>query len=481
LDPYKKDKPTKEMRNAPMTSSPLPIAIIGAGPIGLAAAAHLLRQGETPLVLEAGSSVGATMLCWGHVRLFSPWRSLIDHGAAALLDEEGWNAPDPEGFPTGRELVEEYLVPLASVPQLQSHLSLRTRVLSVTRQGLDKMKTPGRGQAPFVLRVQTAEGGEDDLLARAVIDASGTYEHPNPLGVNGTFALGERALHDVIFYGLPDVRGQQRERYTGRRVLVVGSGHSALNVLLDLAAVAGHDFSTRITWAIRRPDSQQLFGAGEHDALPARSQLGQRVHALLKSGTIRLVTTVHIQELHRSKQGILIVGEEERIGAVDEIIATTGFRPDLSLVRELRVALDPAVESPLALAPLIDPNVHSCGTVPPHGVEELAHPEQDFYIVGMKSYGRAPTFLTLTGYEQVRSIVAALSGDWERARQVELVLPETDICSTDTEGSCAFSPSGGLVGPAEWTTGSTSCCAPPSASHLLTVHVARRPIESCCR
>jgi thioredoxin reductase len=463
-----------------MTLSPLPIAIIGAGPVGLAAAAHLLRRGETPLVLEAGSSVGTTILKWGHVRLFSPWRYLIDHEAAALLDEEGWSAPGPEGYPTGRELVERYLVPLASVPQLQSHLSLRTRVLSVTRQGLDKMKTPGREQAPFALRVHTDEGEEYDLLTRAVIDASGTYEQPNPLGANGTFALGERALRDVIFYGLPDVRGQQRARYAGRRVLVVGSGHSAFNVLLDLAAVAAQDSATRITWAIRRPAVQQLFGGGEHDALPARGRLGERVHDLVKSERIRLVTNVHIQALRRSEQGILIVDEEERIGAVDEIIATTGFRPDLSLMRELRVALDPAAESPVALAPLIDPNIHSCGTVPPHGVVELSHPEQDFYIVGMKSYGRAPTFLTLTGYEQVRSIVAALTGDWERARQVELVLPETGVCSTDAGGPCSLPHTQEVAGHASVALESTSCYTPPSARQLLTIGVPRQRSESCC-
>ena len=47
-----------------------------------------------------------------------------------------------------------------------------------------------------------------------------------------------------------------------------------------------------------------------------------------------------------------------------------------------------------------------------------------------------PTFLTLTGYEQVRSIVAALVGDWDAARRVELELPETGVCSTDAGGSC---------------------------------------------
>jgi thioredoxin reductase len=435
-----------------MKTSSLPVAIIGAGPVGLAAAAHLLRRGEIPLVLEAGPSVGASILTWGHVRLFSPWRYLIDREAAAFLERQGWKAPDPEGYPTGQELVEQYLLPLAAVPQMQTVLSLKTQVMTVSRMGFDKMKTPGREQAPFVLRVQTSEGMERDVLARAVIDASGTYSQPNPLGAGGTFALGERAVHNAIFYGIPDVLGRERERYAGRRVLVVGSGHSAFNALLDLAQLSEQVPSTKIVWAIRRRDTQQLFGGGESDALPARGQLGQRIRDLMEHESLRLVTEVSIRALARTREGIVIEGEEERIGPVDEIIATTGFRPDLSLVRELRVALDESVESPVSLAPLIDPNVHSCGTVPPHGVEELSHPEQDFYIVGMKSYGRAPTFLMLTGYEQVRSIVAALCGDWDAARSVELVLPETGVCSTDLGGSCCT----------------------PAPSPLLTIGVKRR-------
>jgi hypothetical protein len=214
--------------------------------------------------------------------------------------------------------------------------------------------------------------------------------------------------------------------------------------------------------------------------LPARGQLGERIHDLVESGRISLITNVHIQALRRSEQGILITGEEERIGPVDEMIATTGFRPDLSLVRELRVALDPAVEGPVALAPLIDPNIHSCGTVPPHGVVELAHPEQDFYIVGMKSYGRAPTFLTLTGYEQVRSIVAALTGDWESARQVELVLPETGVCSSNAGGSCDLPHIQAVAKQVNGALVATSCCTPFPAQHLLTIGIPHQRSESCC-
>lgn len=413
-----------------------PVVIIGAGPVGLAAAAHLVRKGETPLLLEAGATVGASMLRWGHVRLFSPWRYVVDQQAQALLAEQGWQAPELEAYPTGREIVEQYLFPLAQVPEIKHALRLQTRVTAVSRARMDKVKTPTREETPFVVRIEQADGAEQDILARAVIDASGTYQAPNPLGAHGLFALGEQVAGDHIFYGIPNVLGTERARYAGKRVLVVGSGHSAQQTLLELAQLAEQEPDTRLLWAIRRLAVQQMFGGGADDALPERGQLGLRSLALLEQGQARLMAGVEIQALKRTEEGVVIVGEEERIGPVDEIIATTGFRPDLSFLREARLSLDPGLESPQALAPLIDPNIHSCGTVPPHGVEELSHPEANLFIVGMKSYGRAPTFLMLTGYEQVRSIVAALTGDWESARRVELALPETGVCSTDLGGSC---------------------------------------------
>ena len=462
-----------------METKQLPVAIIGAGPTGLAAAAHLLKRGETPLVFEAGRTVGAAVLQWGHVRLFSPWRELLDREAVALLEAEGWRAPDPAAYPTGRELVEDYLAPLAHTVRIQPHLSLGTRVVAVSRQGIDKMKTPDREEAPFILRVQTASGEEQDVLARAVIDASGTYETPNPLGASGLPALGEQALHQHIFYGIPDILGAQRERYADRRVLVVGSGHSAFNALLELAELAREHPETRLLWAIRRTDLGQLFGGAEKDALPARGALGLRMRDLVESGQVRLVTGVRISALYETSEGILIVGEEQHLGPVDEIIATTGFRPDLTLLRELRLALDGSLESPVRLAPLIDPNVHSCGTVPPHGVQELSHPEANFYIVGMKSYGRAPTFLTLTGYEQVRSIAAALAGDVEAARRVELVLPETGVCSSDVGGSCGVPATREMAEQDEQEAVSASCCTPPTRQ-LLTVGTVLAQVENCC-
>src|SRR5437660_1051837 len=182
----------------------LPIAIIGGGPIGLAAAAHVVTRNATPIVLEAGPAVGASVLNWSHVRVFSPWKYNIDPAARALLEAQGWRAPAAEEFPTGGELVGAYLRPLSETPRIAPHLRLNHRVMSVTRLGFDKMTTPGRGDAPFALRVATPSG-EQHILARAVIDASGTYTIPNPVGADGVTARGEPEAAARIYYGLADV------------------------------------------------------------------------------------------------------------------------------------------------------------------------------------------------------------------------------------------------------------------------------------
>ncbi len=285
------------------------------------------------------------------------------------------------------------------------------------------------------MRIQCPDGGEEQILARAIIDASGTWSMPNPLGADGLPALGEAAAAKQILYGIPDVLGRDQARYAGKRVVVVGSGHSAFNALLELAVLADQAPGTEITWAVRRKQVGQLFGGEQADALPERGRLGTRTRELVDNGTVRY-TSLRIAEIRRTVVGLELIGEDgATVGPVDEIVCATGFRPDLALTRELHLDLDAAVEAPSALAPLIDPNVHSCGSVPPHGAEQLKHPEPDFYTVGMKSYGRAPTFLLLTGYEQVRSVVAAIAGDWESARNVELVLPETGVCSTSSSSN----------------------------------------------
>jgi thioredoxin reductase len=428
----------------------LPVAVIGAGPVGLAAAAHLVARGLTPLILEAGAGVGASLRQWGHVRVFSPWQYNVDPAAAELLTAAGWDAPEPTDLPTGGEIVSRYLEPLAALPTIAPHLRLGARVIAITRLGIDKMTDRARADAPFQLRWIDADGNEQAALARAVIDASGTWTQPNPMGVDGLPVIGERALVDRIAYGIPDVLGEARQHYAGKTTLVVGSGHSAINAALALLELQKTTPGTRVLWALRRNRIERLLGGGLNDQLPERGALGLAARQAIDSGRLQILAPFAARRVVAEGEGVLI---EASLGgaainlAVDRIIVATGFRPDLQVLSELRVAIDPSTEAPPALSPLIDPNQHSCGTVPPHGVDELAHPEAGFYIVGSKSYGRAPTFLMATGYEQVRSVVAELAGDPVAARQVHLVLPETGVCSA--------APSSGSAG---------GCCGGPAAT-----------------
>ncbi len=415
--------------------SELPVVVIGAGPVGLAAAAELAERGLPFQVLEAGERVGSNVRQWGHVRMFSPWEYDVSPIAQKLLEEIGWEAPPRDEMPTGRDVVERLLEPLAAHPRLRDAIRFGARVESVSRVDHDALrdgKGGSRERAPFLVRVKTA-AGEEDLRAKAVIDASGTWQNPNPMGASGVPARGEPEARSasITTYGMPDVLGADRGRYAGQRVLVIGGGHSAQGVIQDLVALRREAPSTKVIWAVRAANLSRVFGGGEKDQLPGRGLLGLAVKKLVESGGVEVVTSFSAAAVRRveSGDGWIVSSNDRDLEAVDRIVVATGFRPDWSLERELRLAIDPATEAPAKLAPLIDPNVHSCGTVPPHGEAELRHPESDVYVVGMKSYGRAPTFLLRTGYEQVRSIVAALAGDTAAARRVELVLPETGVCS----------------------------------------------------
>lgn len=432
----------------------LPVAVIGAGPVGLAAAARLVERGLRPAVFEKGTGVGAAILEWGHVRVFSPWDYNVDDAAHALLAAEGIDAPSGGHLPTGEEIVVHYLEPLSRVPAIAAGLRLGAEVTAIARLGVDLMSNDGRTDAPFVVRYRDA-AGEHRLLARAVIDASGTWSKPNPMGVDGLPVPGETEAADRIAYGIPDIAGVERVSYAGKRVLVVGSGHSAINVALALLEVQAKAPGTEVLWALRRNRIDKLLGGGLNDQLPERGALGLAAKTAIDAGRLRMLAPFAAERVTRVGERLLVqatLGGIPFAEEVDRIVVATGFRPDFSFLREVRLALDPAVEAPPALAPLIDPNLHSCGTVPPHGIDELSHPEPGLTIVGSKSYGRAPTFLMATGYEQVRSVVAEIAGDRVAAREVRLVLPETGVCSAPVAStdSCR-----GGTAPAD----ADACCA----------------------
>jgi len=427
------------------------VAIIGAGPIGLAAAAHAQSRGLRTVVLEAGETAGAAISEWGHVRLFSPWSELTDTAATALLDRAGWQPPEAAAYPTGAEWVRDYLRPLATAVDATDEVEVRYqhRVIGVTRSGRDRLVDAGRETEPLVLQVETPKG-MTRVIASAVVDASGTWNGPNPLGGDGLPAFGEAEHADRINYRIPDLCTEAgRARYAGKHVVVAGTGASAQNTLVELARLAESQPDTRVSWLLRRPGTDNAFGGGDNDQLEARGELGKSARRAASSSAVTPITSFRAASVEVQPDGRLRVTDfgGQAVTDVDEIIAVTGFRPDLGFLGELRLDLDPVLQAPRDLAPMIDPNVHSCGSVEPHGAKVLAQPEPGFYLVGMKSYGRAPSFLTLTGCEQARSVVAAIAGDHEAADRVELVLPETGVCG----GSGTFDDaeqSGGCCAPA---------------------------------
>ncbi|NLP82761.1 NAD(P)-binding domain-containing protein [Microbacterium sp. CFH 90308] len=413
--------------------STLPVAIIGAGPIGLAAAAHLTERGIDFVVFEAGGEVAASVRAWGHTRLFSPWKHLVDPASRRLLEQHGWTLPEPERAPTGAELVEQYVAPLADVEEIATRVRLGVQVIGVTREGMDRTRTRARATTPFAVRIRTAAGEVEEIAARAVIDASGTYTSPNSLSSSGLELLGMSEVADAVAPALPDVLGRDRARFAGRHTTVVGAGHSAANTLLGLVELARQEPGTTVTWLIRNAQAVRVSSSAD-DELADRARLGSRVDNAVADGRITVLDGFEIIRGRRAAEGVELIGHRDGdvvMHRTDIVVNATGFRPDLDMLREIRLELDEIVEAPKRLAPLIDPNVHSCGTVEPHGFRELQHPEQGFFIVGMKSYGRAPTFLLATGYEQVRSVTAWLAGDAASASNVELVLPATGVCSTN--------------------------------------------------
>ncbi|WP_341976255.1 FAD-dependent oxidoreductase [Microbacterium sp. LWO13-1.2] len=420
--------------------SELPVVVIGAGPQGLAAAAHLVERSLDVVVVERGDGPAAAVSEWGHVRLFSAWAELTDTAGRRLLEPTGWSAP-ASGFPTGAEWVSEYLAPLADA--LGERIRYATTVTGVSRQGRDKVVEAGRKSQPFVVHTVDANGNDARLLARAVIDASGTWSLPNPAGADGFPALGEASAAERISYRIPnDVAA-----LAGQHVVVVGAGHSATHAVLRLSELARRSPGTRVTWLLRRGSAANVFGGGAGDDLPERAALGSRARKVIESGVVDLVTGFRVAELQADADALTVIAEDGReITDVAHVYALTGFRPDTGILRELRIDLDPVLDAVAGIAADIDPNIHSCGSVSATGARQLAQPEPGLFIVGVKSYGRAPTFLALTGYEQVRSVVAHLAGDHEAAARNELTLPETGVCGGSSDfdeaaaGGCCAAP-----------------------------------------
>ncbi|MDY0409801.1 NAD(P)-binding domain-containing protein [Virgibacillus soli] len=344
----------------------LPVAIIGAGPIGLAAAAHL-KQREVPFFILEKGDLAENIRTWEHVRLFSPWKYNIDTAAKSMLEETDWVMPREEEIPTGRELIQEYLEPLAGLFSDKIHAN--HQVLAITREETDRMKSNKRGDRPFQIYVKTTNG-TDTFTASAVIDATGTWGHPNPAASNGLFLPEERQLSDRIDYKIPNVQ-ENIETYANKKIAVIGGGHSAINSLLQLASLKEQYTNTEITWILRKAKVEDAYGGGTNDELAARGELGTRIASLVENGTVKAVTPFRVQYVYKDANGIILKGKSKELGTFDRLIVNTGSRQNFSIHRELRFEADAITEAVPTLAPLIDPNHHSCGSVDAHGEKEL--------------------------------------------------------------------------------------------------------------
>ena len=416
------ETPTESHPQNDTETTSLPDVVVGAGPIGLAAAAHLLERGLDPLVLEAGPQPPPRCARGAHVRLFSTWAELVDPAAEKLLAPTGWTAPTGDRYPTGGDWADA-LPPAARRRPRRPGPLRRHGHRRRPRRPRPRSSTPAATSSRSPCTSAHADGTRG---AAPGPRRRSTPPAPGPPPTRSAATATRPSASRPPPSASPTASPTSTTRRT-RPLRAAGAPRSSAPAPPPSPPSPAsptwprREPGTTAVWVLRRGVVGSTFGGGDADQLPARGALGpaaaQGRRGRPRRGRHRLPhRRRRARRRRRAGAWPYLVSEDgRRLDPVDEVIVLTGFRPDHSFLSELRLSLDDRLQAPVALAPLIDPNVHSCGTVYPHGADELSHPEEGVYLVGMKSYGRAPTFLAMTGYEQVRSVAAALAGDHEAA------------------------------------------------------------------
>jgi hypothetical protein len=364
------------------------------------------------------------------VRLFSPWDLDASPRARARLAAAGRPVPEGAECPTGAELVERLLVPLAELPVIASNLRIGARVVEVSRDGLvksDEIGTGKRAERPFRLLVEDASGRERIERADVVLDCTGTWSSPNRLGDGGIPAPGERAAEasGLIQRYPPDLAdAAEAERWAGRTVLVAGAGHSAQTAVRDLAALAAGRPGTRVIWALR--GEAPAWGRVADDPLPERARLAAAAEALAggSSPVVEARRGVVVESLEPAGDRLRVTlrrraangagpGAVETV-EVDRVLSLTGYAGDHRLYRQLQVHECYATSGPMKLSAALlgsgsGAGGGDCLAQPSHGADVLVNPEPGFYLLGSKSYGRNTTFLMRAGWQQVDDVMGLIA------------------------------------------------------------------------
>lgn len=390
------------------------LVVLGAGPIGIETALNAAAAGFDVTVLEAGAP-GANVAQWGHIKMFSPWSMNTTPLGVDQLKKAGRTPfDDPDAFPTGRELAAQYLLPLTRTPLLAKRVLTGCRVLGVSRDGLlkgDLVGRPERGQRPFRILARR-DRRELVFEAEVVVDATGTFAQPCHLGNGGLPARGEKEAATRIDFQPVDLDHRAPE-FLGRRVLVVGAGHTAATAAVALEELIARDPRTKVTWALRENDGAP-FKRVPDDPLPERDRLMRQANAIA-DGTmsgIQMIPGAVVESIAPSRRGLrvtLAASGRRKVVLVDRILAHVGYQPDRSLYSELQVHECYASSGPMNLAAaLLGASNGDCLSQPAASADVLSNPEPGFFILGAKSYGRNSSFLLRTGHRQIETVLTAL-------------------------------------------------------------------------
>ena len=381
------------------------LVVIGAGPMGLAAALGARNRGFDVEVFEKGS-VGESLKAWGPTRFFTPLDWNVNGDMRFAL---GSRLPDEQSLLTGPELAAQVLEPLAESAALRGRVHTGSTVVAVGRSGFlrgDLADHPLRSERPFRILTRGREG-ERYWEAESVLDASGGFALPNPVGTGGVPAIGEEAAARHVTRDLGALDRRLRT-FKGRSILLVGHGHSAATAVLALAGMAAAAPASRLTWVVRSSNRRPCEEVAE-DPLPERRRVASRANDLAESPPLYLSVRrrTSIDEIRMESGRLRVVFSREGEGLFDEIVSLTGYRPDNGFLSELSLRFSPATEGPELLSRALSGQT-DCLSVPRVGSEDLASGEPGFFFVGSKSYGRRRTFLLRTGFSQLELLLDAL-------------------------------------------------------------------------